>query len=198
MTRPLSFGQIHVSLNRLGLAVVETPWYLNLIGIRSAGSANAFDDRLALAWFQDGRACLLVFTCTTDPGLHWRRHPITERGTAILKPGHYPGLWSLGLHRGQYEALVQRGPCTVFRDSDRDGQLDTAGAREETGLFGINCHRAAEACQPTTVGRWSAGCQVLPDSADFGLLLALARKHISSYGNRIGYTLIEEKDLWTP
>ena len=157
---------------------------------------NAFDDTLVVVWYQGGRPNLVSMGATTDPGLHWRRHPIVAKGTAILKPGRYVDMWRLGLHRGQYEALVQRGECIVYRDNDRDDELDTEGVREDVGRFGINCHRAAEAYQPDTVDRWSAGCQVIPDSSDFGLLLALCRKHARLHGNRFTYTLIEETDLW--
>ena len=170
---------------------------LTLIGLRAAErDANTFNDALVVLWYCGFQQNQVVMACTTDPGDYWRRHPMNPKGTARLVLGHYPELWRLGRHRGRYEALVQEGPVTVTRDNDRNRQLD--GETIDTGVFGINLHRAgnrSEALDP--VDRWSAGCQVVADAADFGVLMALARQHAQRHGDRFDYTLIEERDLWT-
>jgi len=202
MPDAIGFSRLRRTVERQGHRWDARDWGLNLVGIRAAdGSAcrrdsNDFNDWIAAAWYQAGRANLVMLPATTDPGNYWRTHPMNPKGTAILAPGRYSGMWRLGLHRGQYDALVQIGACLVYRDADRDLQLD--GRLIEHGVFGINLHRAADSYDKSSqVDRWSAGCQVVPDTGDYGLLMALCRKHVRAYGNRFDYTLIEEQTLWT-
>lgn len=172
----------------------EGDYNLNLVGIRAASQrAGAFDDQLAVSFQAAGNTVCLVFPATTDPGKKYLRDPINPAGAAILVPGQYVGMWQLGLHRGQYEALVQRRPVKVYRDNDRDDELDHGAT--ETGLFGINCHRASEYHITGDVGAWSAGCQVLQRHDDFGILMALCKRAAAAWGNLFTYTLLEEGDL---
>ena len=190
------------TLKRLQHPVALREWDLNLVGVRhSDRDSNHFNDALAVMWWANAHINLVVFPCTTDPGAYWREHPMNPNGTAILVPGFYPGLWQLGLHRGRYEALVQRRDCWVYRDNDRDQELEERDA--EFGVFGINLHRAADRGAgrsydaPKSVDRWSAGCQVVPDTADYQVLMSLCKRHARQHGNVFTYTLIEEEDLWT-
>jgi hypothetical protein len=180
-----------------GYPITLREWDLNLVGVRNADrDSNDWNDALAVMWQANGHINTVTMRCTTDPGHYWREHPMNPKGTAQLKPGHYPDLWQLGLHRGRYEALVQRGPCTVYRDNDGDTQLDEQ--QLDRGLFGINLHRAADSYDaPESVGRWSAGCQVVPDTGDYTVLMALCKQQARYHGNQFHYTLIEEQDLWT-
>ena len=199
----INYARLHISLVRRELPLDTREWAINLVGVRAGdGSArerdaNTFNDTLCAIWHQRGSRNLVTVACTTDPGSYWRRHPMNPRGTARLLPGHHRRLWRLGRHRDRYEALVQHSPCWVSRDDDCDDALDGAG--RDYGVFGINCHRAADSYDvPATVDRWSAGCQVIPDSGDYHLLMALCRQHARRHGNAFDYTLIEESDLWTP
>ena len=186
------------ALARKQYPVVRDEWALNLIGVLNAHrDSNAWNDALAVLWWANGHSNVVVMACTTDPGNYWREHPMNPKGTAQVKPGYYPRLWRLGLHRGRYEALVQCGDCTVYRDHDRDTRLD--GRVEDRGVFGINLHRAADRLDvPDSVDRWSAGCQVVPDSGDYGVLIALCKRQARDHGNQFNYALIEEQDLWKP
>lgn len=134
---------------------------LNLVGIRSAGNnVNTFDDLMTVFWKFNGSWTLRIFPCTTDPGLYWLQNPENKLGTAIVKEGQYKDVWHIGLHQGKYKALVQQNPITVIRDANRDNVLDMTG-KEDTGIFGINCHRANENGKSIQIDRWSAGCTVL-------------------------------------
>lgn len=83
----------------------------------------------------------------------------SSKGVARLKPGSYRA-HQLGLHKGQYQALVQRvGPVTVIRDGNPD--------YEETGFFGINIHKGGD---NTTS---SLGCQTIPPSQWFAFIEAV-------------------------
>lgn len=175
---------------------------LNLVGIRSADTrSNAFNDWLAVFYtFPAGRWNSFAFPATTDPGLHHRLHR-PERGegpegVAILKPGQYRSAWRLGRHRGRYKALVQQRPVTVYRDPDGDDELDMQEDRLDTGLFGINIHRANETRPSVRVDRWSAGCQVVQDPDHFRFLLGLCDRQVEKgIGSAFSYTLLEERDF---
>ncbi|NIB44776.1 hypothetical protein HBA55_34670 [Pseudomaricurvus alkylphenolicus] len=192
----ISYDSIRNALLSKGYRFFDDGDYnLNLVGIRGADKhSNQFNDWLTVSFRSGGQRMMFAFLCTTDPGLYWRAHPANVLGTAIVRPGQYPGLWRLGKHQGRYPALVQCGLITVYRDNDRDSQLDSEV--KETGLFGINCHRATPVGESTMVDRWSAGCQVLASAADFDILMALCRKAAVKWGERFSYTLIEEADLW--
>jgi hypothetical protein len=63
------------------------------------------------------------------------------------------------------------------------------------GIYGINIHRASGTGVSLRVDKWSAGCQVLADSADFSNLIYLCKVAEKRYGNSFTYTLIESKDI---
>ncbi len=196
--RNFTIEEILYIMRRKGYRIFDRdnqPYNLNLIGIRNASPVpNSFDDRLYLLWRHNGVWRSKDFPLTTDPGTYWLMNPMAVQGTAILKEGQYIGLWKLGLHQGKYEALVQAGPCTVIRDANRDNRLDYDG-HEETGFFGINCHRAAAWGTSKQVDKWSAGCQVFADSKDFAVFMALAREAAKAWGDRVTYTLLNERDF---
>jgi hypothetical protein len=56
-------------------------------------------------------------------------------------------------------------------------------------LFGINIHRANEKSISTIIDKWSAGCQVLNNPADFKKILTLAKE---SKKLNFTYTLLKE------
>ena len=163
---------------------------LNIVGIRLDHEiSNKFDDTLAVFSITDG----WFMSCTTDPGSYYAQNPMNKSGTAILAPGQYVDCYGIGLHQGKYEALVQIKPVTVFRDANRDSGIDYE--YPETGMYGINIHRANAVVRSRQVDKWSAGCTVVADPDDFSFLMNLARAHRDTYGNRFTYTLMEEKDF---
>lgn len=166
---------------------------LNIVGIRSAAHPNRFDDLITVFSFHHGWL-FWAFPATTDPGAFYLEKPINEEGTAILAPGQYRSAYAIGRHRGQYDALLQVRPVTVFRDKNRDRKIDS-DQLTATGLFGINIHRAAKKGEPESVDRFSAGCQVIQNPADFDILMAMARAGADAYGNAFTYTLLDEADL---
>lgn len=169
------------------------PYNLNLAGIRSGDPApNVFNDQLWVFWKTETGWDTKTYCITTDPGLYWLQNPMNLSGTGILKPGQYPGLWKIGIHK-TYEALVQKMPCTLIRDYNRDNKLDYGSGREETGLFGINLHHAGE--NSAAIDRFSAGCQVFKRIVDFNEFMDLARKARGIWGNSFTYTLFDEAEL---
>jgi len=174
-----------------GFAWFEGEINVNIIGIRGDSTrSNAFDDSICLAWQEGGRWRGRTFSATTDPGIYWLQHPERVEGTAVLAPGQHRGCWEVGLHRGMYPALVQRGPMRVWRDGDQDDEIDLDPATEQVGVYGINLHRASAAGTSIRVDRWSAGCQVVQSSVYLDQILDVCRRSVERYGPRLSYTLL--------
>ncbi len=173
------------------------PFELNIIGIRTAGGrSNCFDDNITVMYIREDMTWeMKTFKATTDPGTSWLRDPMNPAGTAILKPGQYIGCYQLGMHRRKYRALIQKLPVTIWRDNNRDDFADYNLKKQETGLFGINIHKAADKGVTKYIDKYSAGCQVLANVDDFNTLIQLAERHRKLYGNRFTYTLLNAEDL---
>lgn len=178
-----------------GYRVFTRPFELNIVGIRSHSlTPNTFNDRINVFYKDDtGSWQSHSFVATTDPGTFWLKNPLNPQGTAILKEGQYLNSHVIGLHRSRYLALVQRAPVTVLRDIKRDGSLDFGG-KEDTGLFGINIHRALQEGTTKFIDKFSAGCQVLANATEFNKFMALCEQHKNLYGNSFSYTLLHETE----
>jgi len=166
---------------------------LNLIGVRTASRvANRFDDWFHVVFKDDSGSWVdLSFECTTDPGTYWLENPMRRQGTAILVAGQYRSTWKLGLHRGKYEALCQKGGrVKVYRDSNRDNIHDMSEDSVMDGWFGINIHKAGS--NSNIVDKWSAGCQVFSNEAEWEIFMSIIRKSASLYGDTFSYTLLED------
>lgn len=178
-----------------GYTIDKRPYKLNLIGVRNlaATSQKKFDDVIAFFYYdQNGKLVGKVATATTDPSTYWLNEPMNVKGAAILKAGEYKDSWAIGLHRGSYKALVQVKPVTVIRDNDRNNVINYL-ASTQTGLYGINIHRASlTKDNATDIGKDSAGCQVFQNASDFNSMMAAAETSKSKYGNTFSYILIDE------
>jgi hypothetical protein len=190
---PRNIRSLIATLKSKGYKIFERPNELNIVGVRNNSTdANKFDDFIYAFWKdENGKWEGKYFNATTDPGTYYLKNPLTKLGAAILKEGQWLDTYSIGKHRGQYDALVQSKPLTVIRDYDRNAILDFNNGREQKGLFGINIHKAGK--DSKDVDQWSAGCQVFQKSDDFNDFMDLARKHKSLYGNKFTYTLIDER-----
>lgn len=177
--------------------IYQRPYELTILGIRSESTVpNHFDDQIHVLFKNTTKQWVhYIFPATTDPGTYWLKNPLFPQGTAILKQGQYKNGYQIGLHRGKYYALVQAKPVTVLRDYDRNAILDFKNGKEETGMFGINIHHAAESGTTKTIDQYSAGCQVLANINDFNLFMKLCEVHRNLYGNSFTYTLIDKRAI---
>jgi len=195
----ITFDSVYNALKSRDYEMFETdnlPYNLNIIGIRNNNSApNSFDDYIVLIWKYKGEWNFKKYEATTDPGLYYLNHPLSPQGTAILKEGQYFHCFCIGLHQGKYKALVQFMPLTVLRDFNKDNYLGFASGKEETGLFGINIHRANLSGKTINVNQWSAGCQVFADSTQFNEFISLCEMAQKYWGKTFSYTLINFNDL---
>ena len=174
---------------------------VNIIGVRNSETknrvTNAFDDCMTLSYMVEGEWKFHCYKCTTDPGTHWVENIMREDGVAILKPGQYRGSHKIRLHAGKYPALGQQRDVTVYRDNNKDGKYDLDENNTQTGLYGINIHRATgrQGGTSTRVDKWSAGCQVIASNDDWHEFLDICQAAREIHGNSFSYTLIESNDI---
>lgn len=167
---------------------------LNLIGVRrSVNNLDNFDDALMVIYKVKGEWIIDCFPITTDSGKYYLKNPLTDKGTAILCEGQYRGAYRIGIHNNSHRALIQSLPVKVYRDNNRDDQLDFKNP--EWGMFGINIHRSSR-WGSEKVGKYSAGCQVFFNYFDWVKFDKLFVKASKIYGDTFSYTLINEGDFY--
>jgi hypothetical protein len=186
-------GKLKAILRHKGYKLYTRPYELNIVGMRADSTVpNRFDDEIHVFYkTKNENWNYHVFKATTDPGTFWLLNPMQPQGTAILAEGQYVNSHSLGLHKGQYEALVQEKPLTVIRDYERIAKLDFMNGTKDTGYFGIDIHRASASGTTKYVDKYSAGCQVFENADAFHQFIALCHRHEKLYGNHFTYTLID-------
>jgi hypothetical protein len=170
---------------------------LNIIGVRSSKrEANSFDDWMVLCYKANNIWLTRIYHITTDAGTYWLKNPLDKRGTAILVPNQYRGVYSIDKHNGKYFALCQRkGKVKTYRDNDRDKILDMDASTITEGMYGINIHRSNPYTESISVDKWSAGCQVFANPKDFEQFMEICNKARNIWGNKFTYTLLLEEDF---
>jgi hypothetical protein len=194
----MSIEYLKSVIEEMGYAFFTNGNYnVNIIGVRSPNLvANSFDDTMLCAYKVNTEWILKEWKITTDAGKYWLKHPMNEKGCALLVPNQYRGVYKIDLHGGRYEALCQRnGKVEVYRDDNKDQILDFDDVTKEWGMFGINIHRSNPNTKSSVVEKWSAGCQVFKKIADFNEFMGICRKASSEWSNSFTYTLIKEEDL---
>jgi hypothetical protein len=132
---------------------------------------NTYDD-FGVLWI--GGEVISVFPCSTTAGKYYIQNPITHggiTGTAIaakqyVKYSHVfrtsPNWKSLWLGAPYFQQIK---PILIYRDGNKDSKINELNI--QTGLFGINLHRAGLG---SFIDKWSAGCQVVPDKYWFEIV----------------------------
>ena len=165
---------------------------LLLFGIRddSAPESDQFNDFIGYVT----KDTIQVYKGTTDPGVYWTFHKINPpHGAAHMVTGFHPSMYSIGKHF-QWDALVQTGPCKIWRDDNNDFKYNIGEPNHE-GLFGINYHHANNS---PTIGQWSAGCQVIQRVDDLNAVLkavCATEKYKKTPAARFSYLLVNKGDL---
>ena len=169
---------------------------LNIFGVRSNNSqAGQFDDWIGLYWIDWSKNDweYYVWEGTTDPGVYFLNHPLRLEGAAILKEGQHRSSHAIGFHRGKYQALIQHSILPVYRDSNKNAVLDMDPESVQKGQFGINIHRTA--AYAPSIGKNSAGCQVIADPRNFATLMDICLEAKEEWGPIFSYTLLTEDQL---
>ena len=189
------------SLEDLDYAVFKNdrkPFNLNIVGIRADNPVvNKFNDLLVIFWKYEGYWNVFQTQITTLPGSEFLINPMNKKGCAILVPDQYRSSYKLGLHRGKYLALTQEKDVSVYRDNNKDFIYDYESSPVDTGLFGINCHRASAYQEVENVSRNSAGCIVTQNPNDYEFCMNLYKQSQQQWGELFTFTLINQKDYKT-
>lgn len=172
---------------------------VNIVGVRNNHPSiakkvtNVFDDWLTISFKDEsGNWQFYCWNATTDPGKKGVMEFHNKKGVARLVPNQYRGVWKVDKHQGKYDALCQRlGNVTVWRDANKD--LIFEEKVTDTGIFGINIHKAGQDSQ--WVENWSEGCQVFKRVKDFDVFMSICKKATKIHGNKFSYTLIESTDI---
>jgi hypothetical protein len=152
---------------------------VNIVGIRNNAPSiadkvtNVFDDHITITYKDSlGNWNFFCWNATTDPGKKGVQQFHNAKGVARLVPGQYRATWKIDKHQGKYDALCQRlGEVTVWRDGNKDLKFDEV--RKDTGIFGINIHKAGT--DSTWVENWSEGCQVFKRVKDFETFMIICK-----------------------
>jgi len=140
---------------------------------------------------------------TSNAGSHYLMNLMNSKGTAIIPLGQYINYFREGLHKGD-AALVQATAITVLRDGNKNNQLDFRAWQsalefkkepvnvKDTGIFGLNYHHAGKNVISKLIGKWSAGCIVNPNFAEYTKQRELLS---NSPIERICLTMISENEL---
>lgn len=173
---------------------------LNIIGIRSDQQnkvTNLYDDLLVVIYKTPNETWTKqIYKITTEPGTYYMNNPLVSKGTSIMVPGQYRGCYSVGKHRGKYDALVQKKAIKVYRDNNKDKTYNLKPETIDTGVFGINIHRSNEFSETVYINKYSAGCQVFANPNEFESFMRLCKLQNQYFsGNSFTYTLLNESDL---
>ena len=198
LTKDLTYDKVREMYLEKEYKFFEGMKSLNIFGIRLAVDSDKYDDLIGVAYREEGTVNgkvgivkhLKLYPATTDPGKYWLNNPMNKKGCAILVPGQYLGSHMIGTHSG-YTALVQKSSVKVYRDNDKDNEHDMDIETIDTGVFGINIHRSHPFNETYDINKYSAGCQVFQNSAEFNELMNLcwAQARIKEMGNSFSYTL---------
>ena len=172
---------------------------VNIVGVRNNAPSvadkvtNVFDDHITVSFKdENGVKQFFCWRATTDPGKKGVQQFANRKGVARLVPNQYRGAYAIDKHGGKYTALCQRlKPVTVYRDADKNLTFDES--KLDTGMFGINIHKAGR--DSTWVENWSEGCQVFKRSVDFDAFMKIIQQARKIWGNKFTYTLIESTDI---
>lgn len=172
---------------------------VNIVGVRNNTKdvadkvTNLFDDHITISFKDENNVeQFYCWNATTEPGKKGMLEGKAKGGVARLVPGQYRSVMMIDKHQGKYDALCQRnGNVTVYRDADRNLTFDET--KTETGIFGINIHKAGQ--DSTWVENWSEGCQVFKRVKDFDAFMIICKKAAKIHGNKFTYTLLESTDI---
>jgi lysozyme family protein len=127
-------------------------------GKANANTPNQFNDlRVVIQCTAAGKPRIVgQWQATTEPSRYWTLRPMNPKGAARIAFGQWKS-WTVGVHNGSHEALVQTGSLVVWRDKNKD--FSRLGDEQDKGLFGINQHWGYD-LPKDDLGRSSAGCLV--------------------------------------
>ena len=117
----LSYDKIKKLYKKKKYKFCTGTYNLNIFGIRDTTFVDdKFNDYIGIAYenYLD-QFKVDLFKGTTDPAVHWLRHPLAKSGCIIMLEGQYKGCYKIGIHgrtgNFPYEALEQCGAMEYVR-----------------------------------------------------------------------------------
>lgn len=186
--------EILAKIEQYGFKVFDDgPYDLNIIGVRNLeNNANQYDDKLHVCYLsEDGHWKEDIFQVSTDPGRYWLEKEDYKACAVYKHPQQARGAYKVGLHRGNYEALVQWRPVEYWRDGNKDEKADYGGEVFKDTI-GLNIHRSS-IHDSDEINKYSAGCIVFSKMADWEAFMKLVHKQKRTMGyHTFTFTLIAE------
>ena len=124
-------------MRRKGYILDTQPGEINIVYVEGLNEDGTINDDASDKWndlrvvigFEGDKPVILgKWRATTEPGGYYTEHPVNPAGAARIEFGQYQA-WRVGMHRGDHEALVQRGKVMVCRDLNKD-MIRTGDARD--------------------------------------------------------------------
>lgn len=194
--KTVNYQRIKDAYNRLGYKFYTNDKHINLFGIRDPNNVDLFNDCIGVAYMEGDIPVCRTFTATTDPGKYYLNNPLSSSGTAILVEGYYVDAFMFGKHKGSYDALIQASPLPVYRDRNKNNILDMDKNTIQKGMFGINLHRGNLYTIVDSIGKNSAGCQVVKYPNSLQIILDLCRMSSTKYNyKKFNYALFTLKQF---
>ena len=176
---------------------------VNIFGLRDTSdmSRSVWNDFIGIATL--GKVFLYRGTC--DPSAYWTSvggAATDKKGVAHICLGWYPRAYQVGYHgvsspSFKHEALLQVGKVKIWRDGNNNFRQDDSDIIQE-GWFGCNIHRASAVGKEATIGRYSAGCQVVQDPDDFKEFMAVIKAsapYLRGRRHAFGYLLMSIREV---
>lgn len=202
---PLDFaGRVLAAMRRKGYPIDEGADVVNIVyvagidedtGKSNANRINAFDDARIVLQVVNGVAKILgAWQATIETGVYYTEHPIAEdgQGAARITFDYHKEVWQVGLHRGQYEGLIQTGnEVSVYRDNNKDYRRE--GDKITTGWYGINQHHGGDSPRDN-IGYHSAGCLVgrmIKGHQEFMLLIKGDKRYRANRAFKFSTTVLD-------
>jgi hypothetical protein len=186
--------QYYEFINNLYLKYGIPTYDLNIFGIRDEAKQNEDIWNDWIGYFIPNKE-IHFYRGTTDPGIYWTINPMDPAGAAHLCLGYHKDIWKIDKHRGEYTALCNKWLCRnvrVWRDKNKDTTYEKDIDPIQSGIFGINLHRADALQLITKIGKYSAGCQVIRNPESFNALIELSQK---SNQRRFSYFLFDKSQI---
>lgn len=134
-----------------------------------------------------------LFACTTEPGKYYVRHRLNPLGGAFTQIDMiHKDVWMRGRHKDQNNCLIQIGnEITVVRDNNNSHGRSQSDPTQK-GYFGINFHHTKGNYSKSSIGRWSAGCLVVPNVQQHQHMMGHINKAVNK---KISYILLSRKAI---
>ena len=195
----------------LGIKLQKPPegYRAYVVGIEGCNTDLTTNDDQLDAWndaigvlmvYDEGPVRLFgLFPGTTEPGKYYTQNVMNKEGSArVVTDRLHKDIWQVGTHIRQPNCLVQTGaPIAVVRDSNRDGKRGSNEKIRE-GFYGINFHHAQDRYNPYSIGKWSAGCCVIPKTESHQSCMGIVKRSYD-YGRnkaaKFSYILLDGSKL---